>query len=116
MKPSDIEDAIEQDRSPLLNTYTISGHSDDIIQIEGPGFGNGLELYPDTTNLHHFYLSDGTNIVRIIASLKMSQWHFGIGPYNDNYPLPIGSYELTAQGYTAILTIKTPGLLTIPEL
>ena len=116
MKQSDIAEAIEQNLSPNTHTYIISGHSDDIIQIDGPNCGNGIELYPTSSNFS-FLFTDGHTTGRIIVSLMNDQWGFGIAPYSDGVMLPIGEYKLALglNGYSTVLTISSMFPLTFSE-
>lgn len=114
MNQSAIAEAIEQDRPANLHTYTIYGHSDDIVNIEGPGLGNGLELYPSKASFS-FLVKGESSIGRIIGQLVNDQWGFGVAPFSDGVPLPIGEYTLTAKGYTTTLTIRSMFLLTFEE-
>lgn len=96
-----------------MNTYTISGHSDDVLTIEGPNLGNGLE-FNNLAGLFLVTVADEEDRQCLIAAQLgyNSQWMIGIQPMDDDAPLPIGEYELTAKGYSAVLTITTPQLLT----
>lgn len=118
MKQSTIEDAIEQGQNALLKTYTITGHSDDIIEVNGPNLGNGLEFYPSASTML-IDMSPENSLVEdaavISVALVNDQWIIGVGPKSDNVPLPLGEYTITASGYSATLTITTPVLLQFQE-
>lgn len=110
---SQIADAIEQGQETTLHTYTIYGHSDDVLVIEGPNLGSGLEF---NNPAGHFLVTvaDGEDRQCLVAAQLgyNSQWTIGIQPMDDNALLPIGEYKLTAQGYSAVLTITSPQMLT----
>lgn len=112
MKQSTIAEAIEEGRNPVVYEYRISGHSDDILQVEGPGVDAEFYfcdqiLHGNTINVM-VHDSEGATFYIKAGLFGGSQWMIGINPSDDDAPLPIGTYELSVQGYTAVLTIKTP--------
>lgn len=117
MTPSAIAEAIEQDRPSPCYTYTITGHSDDVVEINGPNCGNGVEIYPSKTSstITIYDATSHTPVGKVIIMLVNDQWGFGIAPYSDGVPLPIGEYSLSASGYAATLTIRTQSQLAFED-
>lgn len=111
MKQSHIEDAIEQNATAPLFTYVISGHSDDVIQVEDPLASNGGdEFYPESGYIE-LIVSNGKESGRIVANLILDQWAIGIAPFTDEAPFP-ATASLHVTGYTAVLTLVSPVPLT----
>lgn len=101
--------ATKQGIQAPVNVYTISGYSDDIVTIDGPGLGSGLEF--DNTAGHFLITVKDEEGNQCLVNVQLgfnSQWMIGVQPIDDDAPLPIGKYELSASGYSAILTISTP--------
>lgn len=117
MNPSAIAEAIEQDRPSFCRTYTITGHSDDIVEVEGSEWPTALEFYPSkaASTLTIYDAVSHTPVGKVIIMLVNDQWGFGIAPYSDGVPLPIGEYSLSASGYSTTLTIRTQSQLAFED-
>lgn len=114
MKASQIEDAIEQGLTPPTYIYTISGHSDDIVMVEGDHVTKGgEEFYPENGQVVLIVTGDevsGQILVRLIGD----QWAVGIAPIEDDAPFPAAAM-LTVHRYSAVLTLASPVPLTFTQ-
>ena len=98
-----------------MATVTISGASDDLVEIEG--IDGADEFYADSKDHWEGILEapDGEAAIVYVDFQKNGTWTVALGQYEEDHALPSWPQSYASEGYTVIATIEVPEGTTIRE-
>lgn len=95
-----------------LNTIKFYGSSDDNFVWKSPGLTDELSCYERVAVVR---VLDGNGDSCLVTGQyapndHAATWSIGVAPFDEDVPLPLWDFNLSAEKYTTVLSVTGPGL------